>query len=363
MIALNDLKRASSDEGGRVTEAAQRVLASGWYVLGPEVVAFERRFADYCGVEQAVGVGNGTDALELAFRALGLRPGDGIAMVANAGMYAATAARAAGCEPVFCDIRDDSMLLDPHALSAIDAGSVKAVVVTHLYGLLADMPAILEIARRRGWYVIEDCAQAHGAAREGRRAGGWGDLAAFSFYPTKNLGASGDGGAVLGSDTDLMAAVRALRQYGWSDKYHVGRSGGRNSRLDELQAAILTERLVDLDRNNARRRAIADRYASALTRSSIRMQPADGEAHVHHLCVLRTDRRDALREHLHGRGVATDIHYPCPDHRQTMWSGLYDQVHLPVTERACRQLVTVPCHPWLREDEIEQVADALATFQ
>lgn len=362
MIALNDLKRAALADGDRLAEAAQRVLAGGWYVLGPEVAQFERMFAQYCGVDSVVGVGNGTDALELAMRALGLGSGDTIAMSANCGMYAAAAACAAGCVPLFCDVDERTMLIDARALAALSADAVKAIVVTHLYGLLADMPAILDIARQRGWFVIEDCAQAHGAVRDGRQAGSWGDLSAFSFYPTKNLGAAGDGGAVVSGNAEWSDRVRALRQYGWRDKYDVRMPGGRNSRLDEMQAAILSSRLPALDGNNARRRSIADRYRSALAGTTVAMQPADGQDHVHHLCVLRTDARDDLREHLRRSGIATDIHYPCPDHRQPVWRGRFEGLHLPVTERIAAQVLSVPCHPWLYDDEVEHIAHALATW-
>lgn len=363
MIFLNDLKRAAQAEAQQLAEASQRVLVSGWYVLGKEVAAFEQMFADYCGVGHCVGVANGTDALELSMRALGLGQGDGVMMAANAGMYAATAAMQAGCHPVYCDVDPATMLICADAMAQLDDPSIKAVVVTHLYGLLADMPALLAVARRRNWAVIEDCAQAHGAQRDGRRAGAWGDLAAFSFYPTKNLGAAGDGGAVTSADAGLAATVRTLSQYGWGAKYQVEHSGGRNSRLDELQAAVLASRLPALDAANARRRAIADRYRVAIAGTELVMQPAAGSDHVHHLCILRCAQRDAFREFLHEQGVASDIHYPVPDHRQQVWAGKYDHVQLPVTEQLATEVVTVPCHPWLTDAEVEKVAAQLAAWR
>ncbi|MFA7541091.1 MAG: DegT/DnrJ/EryC1/StrS family aminotransferase [Lysobacterales bacterium] len=363
MILLNDLKRAAHAEAQQLFEAAQRVFDSGWYVLGREVAAFEQMFADYCGVGHCIGVGNGTDALELSMRALGLGRGDGVVMAANAGMYAATAAMQAGCHPVYCDVDETTMLICPDAMARLDDPSIKAVVVTHLYGLLAAMPALLAVARRRNWSVIEDCAQAHGAQRDGRRAGAWGDLAAFSFYPTKNLGAVGDGGAVVTADAELAAAVRTLSQYGWGTKYEVLRSGGCNSRLDELQAAVLAARLPALDQANARRRAIAGRYAAAIAGTGLLMHHGAGDDHVHHLCILRCTEREAFRDFLHEQGVASDIHYPVPDHRQQVWAGQYNPVQLPVTERLAREVVTVPCHPWMTDAEVEKVATHLADWR
>ncbi|MFB9068170.1 DegT/DnrJ/EryC1/StrS family aminotransferase [Pseudofulvimonas gallinarii] len=361
MISLNDLKRAADQDAIIIAVAARQVIESGWYVLGPSVADFESRFAGFCGVDFATGVGNGTDALEIAMRALGLGPGDGVAMVANAGMYAATAAVAAGCTPVYCDINPGTLLMDPDSLATLSGETVRAVVVTHLYGLLADMPAILNVARSRGWAVIEDCAQAHGAQRDGKRAGSWGDLAAFSFYPTKNLGACGDGGAVVGADKTLMDRARSLRQYGWRGKYYAVEPGGRNSRLDELQAAILLAKLPALDQQNARRRAIAS-YYRGVPHSGLVFQDDEGEAHVHHLCVLRSNHREAFQAHLASHGVASDIHYPCPDHRQPVWNGRFNGVRLPVTERVCQEVVTIPCHPWMDDGEVEQVADAIRAW-
>jgi aminotransferase EvaB len=359
MILLNDLKRAADADRDVIEPALLRVAASGWFVLGNEVAGFERQFAAYVGVDHCIGVGNGTDALELSFRALGLGPGDGVVTVANAGMYTTLAARLAGCEPVFCDVDPATMLMDPEALAAIRGKDIRAVVVTHLFGRVAQMPALLGIARERGWAVIEDCAQAHGARRDGRMAGSFGDVATFSFYPTKNLGALGDGGAVTTNDGALAERLRRLRQYGWAGKYDVSLPGGRNTRLDEMQAAVLAARLPRLDAANARRREIARMYASLITRNDVHLPPQGGDDHVQHLYVVRTDDRDGLRDHLKAEGIVTDVHYPVPDHRQGILAQQFAANSLPVTERLAATILTLPCHPGMTDDEVTRVAGAV----
>ena len=220
------------------------MLASEHYILGQEVQAFEQQFADYCGVSHCVGVGNGTDALELSLRVLGVQPSDRVAIVANAGSYSSTAVLAIGATPVWVDVDPLSMTMAPEQLAAVLAGGIAAVIVTHLYGQLADIEALLSLARMAGVPLIEDCAQSHGARRHGRVAGSFGDLGCYSFYPTKNLGALGDGGAIVTSDEGLATQLRSLRQYGWSRKYHADAAGGRNSRLDEIQAAVLLDEVA-----------------------------------------------------------------------------------------------------------------------
>ena len=359
MILLNDLKRAADADSDVIGPALQRVAANGWFVLGKEVAGFEKSFAAYLGVDHCIGVGNGTDALELAFRALGLGAGDRFVTVANAGMYATLAAGLAGCEPVFCDVDPNTMLVDPAALADIRGDDIKALVVTHLFGRLADMDAVLGTARERGWYVIEDCAQAHGARRGGRMAGSFGDIATFSFYPTKNLGALGDGGALATNDAGIAERLRRLRQYGWAGKYDVSLSGGRNTRLDEIQAAVLSARLPRLDDSNARRREIAKSYAQMITRDDVRLPADGGEDHVHHLYVLQTEDRDALRAHLSSEGVVTDVHYPVPDHRQAVTAQRFAGMSLPVTEHLAATILTLPCHPGMSDSEVMRVAQAV----
>jgi dTDP-4-amino-4,6-dideoxygalactose transaminase len=321
------------------------------------VTAFESEFAAFCGTSHCITVGNGTDALEIALRALDIRPGDRVATVANAGGYSTAAIRAIGALPHFVDIDAAGMNLSPRLLVEALGKGVRAVIATHLYGRMAEMPALLELTQRAGVPLIEDCAQAHGATLDGRKAGAWGALACFSFYPTKNLGACGDGGAITTNSAEYGERVKALRQYGWSSKYHA-REYGRNSRLDDMQAAILRTKLPLLDQWNNRRRHIAREYARALEDSGICCPRGFGSEYVGHLFVVRSAYRDRLRAALAERGIATDIHYPVPDHLQEAERGAAPP-SLPETERAAREVLTVPCYPELRDDEIEIIVQAL----
>ena len=358
MIALNDLSRHHAPLRAELDAALARVHDRGWYILGPEVEAFEREFAAYCGAAECVAVGNGTDALELALRALGIGAGDEVATTANAGMYATTAIRAANAQPVYVEIQESTLLMDPAALVSGLGPRTRAVIVTHLYGRLADVDALGSIARERGIALIEDCAQAHGSRAGGEMAGTHGVLGCFSFYPTKNLGALGDAGAVVTSDRELATKLRALRTYGWGAKYHCTMAGGMNSRMDELQAAVLRVKLPRLDGWNRRRCGIAARYGRALNHPDIVLPPpANAESDVAHLFVVRTAQRDALRAHLAAAGVATDVHYPIPDHRQP-GAGAAPPSGLPRTERACAEVLSLPCYPELTDAEIDAVAAA-----
>lgn len=343
-------------------EALRRVVDSGRYVLGPTVQAFERAFADYLGVAHAVGVANGTDALALALRALNVGPGQQVVTVANAGCYASTAIAQLGAEPCYVDIDPQHMTLAPDALAAaLGQGPVAAVIATHLYGQMADVERIAALCRAARVPLIEDCAQAHGARRDDRRAGTWGAIGCFSFYPTKNLGALGDGGAVVTGDAVLAERVRALRQYGWARKYEVTVPGGCNSRLDELQAAVLLAKLPRLDAANAQRRAIGARYSAAFGDLALDCPPPPQDDHVMHLYVVRSPERDALQAHLTAQGIATDVHYPVPDHRQPVHGGR-PAVHLPVTEAACAQVLSLPCFPGMTSDQITRVIEAVRRF-
>ena len=340
----------------------RQVLASRHYILGPQVQAFERAFAAYVGTAHAIGVANGTDALELALRALQIGPGRRVITVANAGFYSAAAIRAVGATPVHVDVDEQHLTLSPEALAIALAGNrVDAVIVTHLYGQMADMVAIDALCREARVPVIEDCAQAHGARRGGRAAGAWGTLGTFSFYPTKNLGALGDGGAVVTADGLLAERVRSLRQYGWRAKYEVVLAGGRNSRLDEMQAAVLAAKLPLLDAANERRRAVARRYNQAFAGLPLRLPVAAGPDCVAHLYVVRSAQRTALQAHLASRGVSTDVHYPIADGRQP----LFDPgaaAALPVTDAACAQVLTLPCFAGLADEQVEQVIHAVLGF-
>ena len=347
---------------GAIDAAIRRVLRSGRYILGPEVEAFEREFAAYLGAGSVVAVASGTDALELALRAAGIKPGDRVITVANTATATVAAIELAGAKAVFVDIDPRTMTMEPDALEqrlARDrSGAIRAVIPVHLYGHPADLPRILEIARRHGAIVIEDCAQAHGAAIQGRRVGTWGDAAAFSFYPTKNLGAIGDGGAIATCDPKLAGRVRLLRQYGWRKRY-VSEVPGKNSRLDELQAAILRVKLARLEPANRKRQALAARYFRQLAGSRLVLPfvAADCEP-VWHQFVVRTRGREALRKQLARANVDASVLYPVPIHRQPAYRDA--SLHLPATERACRELLCLPIHPGLAPADIDAVCQAIA---
>lgn len=361
-VPLNDLLRETAELRGDLDVAAARVLDRGWFLMGSELAAFEEAFARYLKVEHCVAVANGTDALEIALRAIGVEGGDRVIVAPNAGMYGVTAAVQVGADPVFADVDRETLCMSAAQLDRVAASAnAKAVIVTHLYGRLAAIEPILEVARRRGLRVIEDCAQAHGARRGTRMAGTFGDIGAFSFYPTKNLGALGDAGAIVTADAELAQTVRWLRQYGWrSGKYCVDVAHGRNSRMDEIQAAFLAAKLQHLDARNARRKAIWTAYREAAG-DRVNFVGAAGEDYVAHLCVARSPERDALRKRLAERGIATDVHYPIPDHRQPVWGDRFSAVSAPEAERACAEVYTLPCFPEMTEAEISHVVESLVT--
>jgi len=359
-IAINDLARHTESTRREIQAAIERVVQSGWYVLGRENEAFEREFAAYCGTTDCIGVANGTDAIELGLRALGIGRGSRVAIVANAGFYTMTALTTLGAEPVFVDVDSESHLMDAtHLAKVVAEEKPDAIVVTHLYGLLHDMERIQQVAEAARIPVFEDCAQAHGASRNGKKAGSFGAAASFSFYPTKNLGALGDGGAITTNDPDLAARIRKLRQYGWISKYQVGLLGARNSRLDEVQAAILRAKLPLLDGWNERRRVIARRYTQEITNPRISCPPLYGEEFVGHLYVVTCTDRDSLRSYLSDAGIMTDIHYPIPDYRQPALAGVREWKPLPVTDRLASEILTLPCYPELTDDEITRIIGKL----
>jgi aminotransferase EvaB len=359
-VPFNDPVRQIAGLGGAVEAAVARVVESGWFITGPEGSALETEFAGYCGVDHCMGVGNGTDALEIALRAVGCGPGDEVVTVANAGMYTTCATVVVGATPVFADIDGDTLLVSPEAAIAAIGPATKAVVVTHLYGLLADTDEIVTATHEAGALVVEDCAQAHGARRAGRTAGTFGDIAAFSFYPTKNLGALGDAGAVVTGNADLAARVRSLRQYGWEAKYRATIPGGRNSRLDELQAAVLRAKLPHLDTWNARRRAIVARYREAAAGTPLLMSHAPAEDFVAHLAVGKHPDRDAFRGRMADAGVDTAVHFPVPDHLQPALDGVaWRSGSLGATEAAADSVVSLPCFPEMTDDEVEYVCRSL----
>lgn len=361
IVPFNDLSRTPPELAREVEAAVARVLASGWYVLGPEHEAFGGELADYLGTRHVVLLGNGTDALELGLAALGVGTGDRVVTVANAGAYSTVAMRLLGATPLFADVAADTHLMTPETFEAALASAAerpRAVVVTHLYGAIADIEGIVAIARRHGIAVLEDCAQSLGARREGRLAGTVGDIATTSFYPTKNLGAIGDGGAVITDDPELADAVTRMRQYGWSSKYRIEFDHGRNSRLDELQAAVLRVRLPYLDSWNERRRAIHSTYEQA-TSSLVHSAT---EPFIAHLAVAVSTDRDGVRDRLKRAGVTTDVHYPVPDHHQAFPNAI-GSVSLPVTEMLADQVFSLPMFPELTESEIDRVCAALQTVE
>jgi len=346
-----------------VDEAVSRVLAGGRYILGPEVEAFEAEFAAYIGVRFGVGVASGTDALVLALRAAGVGPGDEVVTVSHTAVATVAAIELAGASPVLVDIEPDYYTLDPARLEQAIGPRTKVIVPVHLYGQPADLGPILEVARRYGLRVVEDCAQAHGAVYRGRRVGAWGDLGAFSFYPTKNLGGFGDGGMVVTNDPELAERVRLLREYGWAERY-VSSLPGFNSRLDELQAAVLRVKLRHLEADNRRRAEIAARYDAELAGTAVGPPKArPGTTHVYHLYVVRSGQREDLRAFLARRGVGTAVHYPVPVHLQPAYRGRVRVAgSLAETERAAREVLSLPIYPGLTDGEVTTVIESIRAF-
>ena len=346
-----------------IDDAVRRVLESGRYVLGEEVRAFEREFAGYLGVGHAIGVGSGTEALHLALAACGIGEGDEVITVAHTAVATVAAIELAGATPVFVDIEPDYFTLDPLKLEAAITPRTKAIVPVHLYGQPADLAPITSIATRHGLRVIEDCAQAHGATYREKRVGSYGDIGCFSFYPTKNLGAIGDGGAVVTNDSDLADRVRYLREYGWIER-NISTIRGWNSRLDELQAAILRVKLQFLDVDNDQRRRIAALYDELLSDSDLILPRRRANAtHVFHLYVVRSDDRDDLLARLREHGVAAMVHYPVPVHLQPAYVGrLPGSNNLPNTERAAGEILSLPIYPELTDAEVNKVVAACEKY-
>ncbi|QRX81011.1 DegT/DnrJ/EryC1/StrS aminotransferase family protein [Glaciimonas sp. PAMC28666] len=358
--AINDLFRHNQPLEAQISGVFKRFFDKGWYILGSEVGSFEKEFAQYCGVEFAIGVANGTDAIELGLRALGVQAGQKVALVANAGGYGTIGINAIDAVPVYVDVDATTFNMDVKSLEAVlDKQDIKAIIVTHLYGNLANIDEISNLASSKGIKLMEDCAQAHGAYRQGKKAGSWGDLATFSFYPTKNLGALGDGGAIVTKDATIAERVKQFRQYGWDQKYRSTLCYGRNSRLDEIQAAILRIKLPLLNEWNARRSAIAGLYGALINHPRIILPRVSGADHVAHLYVIRTGQRASLSQHLRASDVPHDIHFPVPDHRQPMFLDRFSDVVLPVSEVLCNEVLTLPCFPEMNDEEVNWVAAAV----
>jgi len=373
MIPIMDLKRQYRALKAEIDAAVDEVLDSGWFVLGKQVEAFEREFAEYCGVKYAVGVGSGVEAIHLALVAAGIGPGDEVITVPNTAVPTALGISFAGARPTFADIEADTYLIDPERVEAAITHRTKAIMPVHLYGQVVAMAPLREIARSRGLLVIEDAAQAHGATYQGKKAGALGDAGCFSFYPSKNLGCYGEGGAVTTNDERIAERVRMLRNYGQSDRYH-HKLKGYNSRLDEMQAAILRVKLRHLDAGNERRREIASLYNAGLVTADVvcpivraEYEPRTNElvrgGHVYHLYVVRSKQRDALQAHLKARGVGTQIHYPIPVHLQQAYADLgLGPGSYPVAEQAAREVLSIPIYPELADAEAREVIEAIESF-
>ncbi len=357
-IPFNQLAPLYDLLADEIQPAVERVMASGWFILGPEVAAFEQEFAAYHGVKHAVGVANGTDAIELALRVASVGPGDEVITVSHTAVATVCAIEQAGAVPVLVDIDPQSFTIDPAAIEAAITPRTRAIIPVHLYGHPAAIAPISEIAARHNLLLIEDCAQAHGARSNGQLVGTFGHLAAFSFYPTKNLGAYGDGGAILTNDDRFAERLRRLRSYGQTQRYiHAER--GVNSRLDELQAAILRVKLRHLDEHNQQRRQIARIYDTHL-REVMTPTEAPDVHHVYHLYVVRHGARDALMQALAQQGVGTLIHYPVPVHLQDAYDDLgYRPGSLPVTEQTAREILSLPMYIGLKPHDVERAARAV----
>lgn len=361
-VPFLDLQRLNAPVNELLVQACRDVVEGGWYVNGENCRLFEEEFAEYCGVRHCVGVGNGLDALTLtlvAWKAMGvMESGDEVIVPANTFIASVLAIVHAGLRPVFVEPDDASMNLDPDNIENMITPRTKAILVVHLYGQCADMTTLARIASEHGLKLLEDAAQAHGATHHGRRTGGLGDAAGFSFYPTKNLGALGDGGAVTTNDGELAECVRMLGNYGCRTKYE-NEYRGFNSRLDEMQAAILRVKLRSLDDENDRRREIANSYLRGIANPQVRLPSIlKGNAHVWHLFVVRTSNRDEFRTRLAASGVETGVHYPTPPHKQPAFAELKN-LKLPIAERIHREVVSLPMSPSLTEEEISQVIEAV----
>lgn len=364
-LPVFDVGAHDRDLRGEIEEAVARVLASNWFILGPELERFETAFASYLGDPdgEVIGVGSGTDALRLALTAAGIGAGDSVLTVPNTAVPTVSAISATGARPRFVDVDRTTGLMDANLIEAALDSDTRAIVPVHLYGRCAPMEAIREIAQRRGLVVVEDAAQAHGAALDGRPAGTWCEYGAFSFYPSKNLGAYGDGGAVWVRGPERAERVRRLRNYGQSDRYR-HETVGINSRLDEMQAAILEVKLRHLDRWNRQRRERAVKLHQLLVGLPLVLPPApagpDDTACVFHLFVVRVADRDRVRAALADRGISTQVHYPVAVHLQPSYRYLgYGDGDFPEAEAWCREVLSLPFSPVLGENDLKRVADAL----
>jgi dTDP-4-amino-4,6-dideoxygalactose transaminase len=359
MVKFLDLKTVNERFRAELDAAAKRVLDSGWYLLGGECERFELEFAQWCGVKHCIGCANGLDALKLIIQAYGIGPGDEIIAPANTYIASLIAISANGVKPVLVEPDEKTCLIDPEKIEEAITARTKAIMVVHLYGRAMEMTRVREIAARYGLKIIEDSAQSHGAKFKGVRCGNLGDASGFSFYPGKNLGCLGDGGAVTTNDDELAQKIRALRNYGSDVKYHFPYRG-TNSRLDEIQAAFLRVKLPFLDSDNERRREISDSYLRGIVNPHIRLPdvPADREQIVWHVFPVFTKNRAPFQAHLARCGVQTVIHYPIPPHRQPAYTEWHD-LALPATEKIHEEILSLPISPVMTESEVDAVINAV----
>jgi dTDP-4-amino-4,6-dideoxygalactose transaminase len=362
MISCANPKAQYLSYRDEIDSAIQRVLDSGWYVLGNEVSEFEKEFAQFNTVSHAIGVGSGTDALHIALRAMDIGPDDEVITTAHTAVATASAIDLAGAKPVFVDIEPNFFTIDPNLIADAITPKTKAIIPIHIYGQPCEMDAITEIANKNNLKVIEDCAQAHGAKYKGKRVGSMGDVGCFSFYPTKNLGAIGDGGALVTKNDQLAEKIKLLREYGWEERY-ISSEEGWNSRLDELQAAILWIKLKNLDKDNNLRRRHSKKYNELLKDLPIEL-PVTRESctHVSHLFVIKTEKRDELKTYLQNHDVNTTIQYPVPVHKQKYFQKMCNKKSLPVTEQVAKNILSLPMYPELGEKEIHKVSNILKDY-
>ncbi|WP_420151853.1 DegT/DnrJ/EryC1/StrS family aminotransferase [Spirosoma sp.] len=358
MIPFLDLKRVNEPHASAIKEATERILSSGWYILGKEVEAFERQFATYCQTKHCIGVANGLDALTLVLKAWDFPMGSEVIVASNAYIASILSISHAGLTPVLVEPDPRTYLLDPSAIEAAITSRTKAVLPVHLYGRCCEMEPINTLARQYGLRVLEDAAQAHGATYNGQRAGNLGDAAGWSFYPSKNLGALGDAGAITTNDAEFASRLRALRNYGSAKKY-VNEYIGYNSRLDEMQAAILSAKLPALDKENGRRRAIARQYIAGIKNAAITLPPSDRvEQDVWHLFVIRHAERNSLRTYLTEKGIGTDVHYPIPPHHQQAYKS-FSHLSFRIAEQLHQEVVSLPLNPTLSDDDVAYIIHTL----
>lgn len=363
-IPLTMVGEAASPLFGELMTVVERIAAEGSFIGGETVEEFEREYAAWCEVEHAVGVSSGTDALVLALRALGVGPGDEVVVPANSFIATAECVSLVGATPRFADVEEHSQLMTAETLEPVLTDAVRCVIPVHLYGRTVDLDPIIALARKRGLLVLEDAAQAHGARYGGRRVGSIGDAGAFSFYPAKNLGAWGDGGAVVCRDSDLAERVALLRSHGESPRYH-HRVVGTTARLDALQAAVLRAKLPHLEHANEVRRELAELLRQALSGSQLTLPPraGGGRDHVYHQFVVRTPQRETLRRFLAADGIATGIHYPIPIHRSDAFRGSHGDVDVaPVASRVASEILSLPIFPGMVSDQVERIAEAVFSF-